>query len=406
VALTSSGSTARAAVDANVYTANEWSKLTNDPTPITGYTYAGASKSVYTSFIEVTGAGAAATAQNTIQTSSDLLTVFVEDADVNVAVPKSKTTVDTTASAGQTQTVVLTSAESPIVDVDKDGSIMDDISIIAPASGTNGASSFTLQSAFAGSSTQVGSITVAQTAVATLNVSFGLSWSTSAVNTVLITVKTTQDATGKTFTGTETGPSTGVFKGSIKLIDIQDDAPVWADSPSGQIAIQSGGTATATYSDATPKVGAVAKAVTSTAIAETGAPLVSVTGPADASATQVRRPAFSGSVTETTSGLDISGIIVYIDERDEAANGNVVRATKGSTDDDNSPTTPAGTVDGVSTTTFTLTPGLTYRWLTVEPQKVTLLTGRFRRVTSLVTSVGATRVQRSRTLQDEASRTQ
>lgn len=357
VALTSSGSTARAAVDANVYTANEWSKLTNDPTPITGYTYAGASKSVYTSFIEVTGAGAAATAQNTIQTSSDLLTVFVEDADVNVAVPKSKTTVDTTASAGQTQTVVLTSAESPIVDVDKDGSIMDDISIIAPASGTNGASSFTLQSAFAGSSTQVGSITVAQTAVATLNVSFGLSWSTSAVNTVLITVKTTQDATGKTFTGTETGPSTGVFKGSIKLIDIQDDAPVWADSPSGQIAIQSGGTATATYSDATPKVGAVAKAVTSTAIAETGAPLVSVTGPADASATQVRRPAFSGSVTETTSGLDISGIIVYIDERDEAANGNVVRATKGSTDDDNSPTTPAGTVDGVSTTTFTLTPG-------------------------------------------------
>ena len=357
VALTSSGSTARAAVDANVYTANEWSKLTNDPTPITGYTYAGASKSVYTTFTEVTSADPTSTDQNTIQTSSNLLTVFVEDADVNVAVPKSKTTADTTTAAGNTQTIVLTSAESPIVDTDGDGSVLDDITIIAPVTGTDTSGMYTLQSAFAGSATQTGSITVVQTAATTVNTFINLSWNTSAVNTVEVTVKTTQDTTGKTFTATETGPSTGVFKGTIKLIDIQDATPVWADSPSGEIAIQSGGTATATYSDATPKVGAVAKSVTSTSIAETGAPLVSLSGPADASATQVRRPAFSGSVTETTSGLDISGILVYIDERDDAADGSVVRAAKGSTDDDNSPTTPAGTVDGAGTTTFTLTPG-------------------------------------------------
>ena len=44
VGLTSSGSTARAAVDAKVYVANEWSKLTNDPTPLSGYTFAGSGK--------------------------------------------------------------------------------------------------------------------------------------------------------------------------------------------------------------------------------------------------------------------------------------------------------------------------------------------------------------------------
>ncbi|HIF11590.1 MAG TPA: hypothetical protein EYQ82_00900, partial [Dehalococcoidia bacterium] len=355
VALTSSGSTARAAVDANVYTANEWSKLTNDPTPITGYKYAGASKSVYTTFVEVTGILNTAD-QNTIQTSSDLLTVFVEDADLNVAVPKSKTTAGTTTNIGNTQTVVLSAAESPIVDSDGDGSILDDITLINPDTGTASATMFTLQSAFAGTASVVGSITVTQTVANTLDTNVALAWNTSAVNTAEVIVKTTQDTTGKTFTVTETGPSTGVFKGSIKLIDIQDAAPVWADSPSGQIAIQSGGIATATFSDVSPKAGGSAKSVTSTATAETGAPLVTLTGPADASATQVRRPAFAGSVTETTSGLDISGILVYIDNTDDATNTTVVPATKGGTVDDYAPTTPAGSVDGVSSSTFTFTP--------------------------------------------------
>ena len=356
VALTSSGSTARAAVDANVYTANEWSKLTNDPTPITTYKYAGASKSVYATFVEVTSADPTSTNQNTIQTNANLLTVFVEDADVNVAVPKSKTTTDTTTSAGNTQTIVLTAGESPIVDTDGDGSVMDDITIIAPATGTDTTTMYTLQSAFAGSATQTGSITVVQTSSTTVNTTIALSWNTSAVNTVQVSVKTTQDTTGKTFTATETGPSTGVFKGSIKLIDIQDATPVWADSPSGEIAIQSGGTATATYSDVTPKVGSTAKSVTSTALVETGAPLVALTGPADASATQVRRPAFAGSVTETTSGLDISGILVYIDNTDDYLDAALVPATKGGTVDDFAPTTPVGSVDGVSSSTFTFTP--------------------------------------------------
>ncbi len=355
VALTSSGSTARAAVDANVYTANEWSKLTNDPTPITGYKYAGASKSVYTTFVEVTGILNTAD-QNTIQTSSDLLTVFVEDADLNVAVPKSKTTAGTTTNIGNTQTVVLSAAESPIVDSDGDGSILDDITLINPDTGTASATMFTLQSAFAGTASVVGSITVTQTVANTLDTNVALAWNTSAVNTAEVIVKTTQDTTGKTFTVTETGPSTGVFKGSIKLIDIQDAAPVWADSPSGEIAIQSGGIATATFSDVSPKAGGSAKSVTSTATAETGAPLVTLTGPADASATQVRRPAFAGSVTETTSGLDISGILVYIDNTDDATNTTVVPATKGGTVDDYAPTTPAGSVDGVSSSTFTFTP--------------------------------------------------
>ena len=149
VALTSSGSTARAAVDANVYVANEWSKLTNDPTPQSGYKYAGASTTVYTTFSEVASASGADL--NTIQTSANVLTIFVEDADVNTAVPKSNSTTDTTTNQGDTQTVVLSSADSPIVDSDGDGSILDDISLIAPAAGTDVSGSFTLTGAYAGS---------------------------------------------------------------------------------------------------------------------------------------------------------------------------------------------------------------------------------------------------------------
>jgi hypothetical protein len=353
VALTSSGSTARAAVDANVYVANEWSKLTNDPTPLSGYTYAGSGKTIYSTFVEV--ADTTGVRLNTIQSSSDTLTIFVEDADVNVAVPKSKTTLNTTAGPGQTKTVVLTSMESPIVDVDGDGGILDDIAIIAPDTNTDISGSFTLQSAFAGTALIDASITVVQTAAGGApgvgGGKFGLSWKTSAVNTVIVKVATTQDATGKTFSINETGPSTGKFKGSITLRDVQNSAP----APT-RIAVQSGGIVTVTYSDATPKNLGVAKSVTSTATTETGAPTVTTTAPVTGSATQVRRPAFTGSVTDTTSGLDVSGILVYIDERDEAANGNVVRATLGSTDDDNNPTTPTASVDGVNTSTYAFTP--------------------------------------------------
>ena len=70
VALTSSESTARAAVDAKGYVANEQSKLTSDPTPLTGYTYAGSGKTIYSTFVEINDATNAA--QSSIETNSEL----------------------------------------------------------------------------------------------------------------------------------------------------------------------------------------------------------------------------------------------------------------------------------------------------------------------------------------------
>ncbi len=350
VGLTSSSSTARAAVDGKVYVANEWSKLTNDPTPMTGYTYAGASKTIYSTFVEVNAAAGAA--QNTIQTNSDVVTIFVEDADVNVAVAKTVVAVDgsiiaANGAVGTTQVVVLTTAESPIVDSDGDGIVSDNVTI----TGTS-AALVAVSAATAGSSTVPATVTLVQTtAVDPLTASITLGWNTSAVNTVVVKVATTQNTTGKTFTISETAASSGIFKGSIDLQDVQDSA-----ASATEIEIQNSGILTVTYSDATPKTGATAKSVTSTATAESVAPVVTVTSPTNASATQVLRPAFAGSVTDSTSGLDVSNVLVFIDETDDALDAADVAATKGSAVDVNTPTLPAGSADGATSTTFTLTP--------------------------------------------------
>jgi len=311
VGLTSSGSTAHAAVDAKVYVANEWSKLTNDATPLSGYKYAGSGKTVYSTFVEVNSAGGAA--QNTIQTLSDRVTIFVEDADANGSVPKSTTVTSGAAFTnviGASSIVVLTTGESPIIDADGDGNVFDDITITAVPTG-----SVVISGATAGSSASGGTITLVSTTSA---ISSGavLTWNTSKLDTVVVKVTSTQNSTGKTFTITETGASTGVFKGSIDLSDVQNTA-----AGVGKIEIQNAGILTVTYVDATPAGGGSSKSVTSTATAESAAPLVVLTAPVNGSATQVLRPAFAGSVTDSTAGLDVSKILVFIDESDDVRRG-------------------------------------------------------------------------------------
>ena len=346
VGLTSSGSTAHAAVDAKVYVANEWSKLTNDATPLSGYKYAGSGKTVYSTFVEVNAPAGAA--QNTIQTLSDRVTIFVEDADANGSVPKS-TTVTTGAAftnvIGASSIVVLTTGESPIIDADGDGNVFDDVTITAVPTG-----SVVISGATAGSSTNGGTVTLVSTTAGAATGAV-LTWNTSALDTVVVKVTSTQNSTGKTFTITETGASTGVFKGSIDLSDVQNTA-----AGVGKIEIQNAGILTVTYVDATPAGGGSSKSVTSTATAESAAPLVVLTAPVNGSATQVLRPAFAGSVTDSTAGLDVSKILVFIDETDDAADGSDVLATKDSAVDVNTPTKPATSVDGVTSSTFTLTP--------------------------------------------------
>ena len=347
VGLTSSGSTARAAVDANVYVANEWSKLTNDPTPAATYTYAGASKTIYSTFTEV-NAAQNTIAQNTIQANSNRVTIFVEDADVNASVPKS--TVITSGAAftstpGASQIVVLSTADSPIVDADGDGLVSDDITIVSTAAGT-----MAIAAATAGSSTVGATVTLVSTNSAT-STSVQLDWNTSLVNSLVVSVKTTQQSTAKTFSINETGASTGVFKGSIDLKDVEGTTPSVSE-----IEIQNGGTVTVTYSDATPASGGSAKSIATTAVAETGAPLLTVTGPTTASATQVRRPVFAGSVSDTTAGIDVSSIAVHVDTAtDTSADGDTPDVDASISQAGNSPTVPAGSADGTTSTTFSYT---------------------------------------------------
>jgi hypothetical protein len=365
VGLTSSGSTARAAVDAKVYVANEWSNLTNDPTPQTGYTYAGSGKTVYTTFVEVNDATGTrqSTIAGTLDNNANRVTIFVEDADVNVALAKTVSVsgaVTGSVTAGAVQIVVIASGDSPIVDADGDGQVSDDVTVTAVPAG-----SVVITGATAGATGVSGTVSLITTITGTVT-SVELGWSTSSINSLVVKVTTTQNSTGKTFSITETGASTGVFKGTIDLIDVQRGSTPSTDSNAaphttadgGTIAIQNGGTVTVEYSDDSPASGSsTAKKITSTATAESGAPLVTITTPANGSATQVLRPAFAGTASDTTSGLDVSEIFVFIDESDDATNTGTVDASKGSTTDENTPTLPAGSADGTTSTTLTLTPG-------------------------------------------------
>jgi len=347
VGLTMSGSSASAAdVDGKVYVANEWSKLTNDPTPLSGYKYAGSGKTIYTTFVEVNDQ--TAVAQNTIQNSSDIVTIFVEDKDVNIALTKTVAVTGNmtgTVVASNTQIVILATADSPIVDSDGDGLVSDDVTVT-----TVPANAAVITGATPGSAGVSGTVSLIATSSQTVT-SVTLEWKTSSVNTVVVKVATTQNTVGKTFTINETGASTGVFKGSITLKDIQHLAPI-----STEIQIQNAGIVTVSYVDATPAGSAATKTITSSATAETNAPVLTLTSPANGSATQVLRPAFAGTVTDTTAGLDVSKILVFIDESIDQLNAGDVDASKDSAVDINTPTKPATSVDGVTSSTFTLTP--------------------------------------------------
>jgi hypothetical protein len=347
VGLTSSGSEAKAANTAGkVYVANEWSKISNDPSAPTGYT--STTGTVYSTFVEVNASSTAA--QSTIQTNADRVTIFVEDADQNYTLPKSETVtnVGDFTGAGKTVTVVLSTADSPIVDTGT-GGITDGVDITI--TGTE-KTRVALSNAVAGSKTSPGTITLVQTGSTAPSGGAGaviLNWRTSIQDTVQVKVTTTQSTTLKFRTLTETTASSGVFKGYIDLEDIQE-ATISADAKG----IQSGGVVTVAYddlnSDGTQAAGADK---TTTATAETGAPLVTLTAPANGSSTQLRNPTFAGSVSDSTSALDISEIQLFVDQSNDATNTSPVVSTKGTTG--TALVVPVGTADGASSTTFTKT---------------------------------------------------
>lgn len=146
---------------------------------------------------------------------------------------------------------------------------------------------------------------------------------------------------------TETGRSTGRFEGFVRLTD--------ADG------ITNDGLAEAAATGSTFGTAAIVRAAsgpvvieyidsdganrTANVLIDTSAPVPTVTGPADGFATQNQQPTFSGTVSESGSGLDISEVDLVIDEGAEAPNTNLVAVIN-----DNGTTNLAGDLQDVAKT--------------------------------------------------------
>ena len=129
----------------------------------------------------------------------------------------------------------------------------------------------------------------------------------------------------------ETGPSTGVFEGQIRLkanVVIGGDDSPGSDSASpgaeAEVKVNSTSRVTVKYSDALDSSDDDDTVVTANAQVETTAPQAIISEPADGLNTQTRQLAFRGNVTDDRSGIDVSEIMLIIDQGDDPDNNNQV----------------------------------------------------------------------------------
>ena len=150
----------------------------------------------------------------------------------------------------------------------------------------------------------------------------------------------------------ETGSSTGVFEGEVKLIAnvvIGNDESPGKDSASAgseaQLKVNSNSRVTVRYDDALDASGNTNTVVRAVAHVETTPPQAIISEPTDGLNTQSRQLAFRGTVTDDRAGIDVSSVTLYIDQSNDPDNNNqVLRADGGDS--------------GVSTTAQAYSPGL------------------------------------------------
>jgi hypothetical protein len=146
-------------------------------------------------------------------------------------------------------------------------------------------------------------------------------YKTSSIDQIIagdggIRVKSDLETTGVTIQADETGLSTGRFVGYVRVVS------------SGQTTHASTGAGSANAGAIRASVGPITLSFTdsdgtvrqTTVSLDTSAPTANVTGPVDGSATQNRRPTFSGSVSDNGSGLLINSITVAYDNSDDDTN--------------------------------------------------------------------------------------
>ena len=307
-----------------VYLTNLNSCLTTQPNPPSsldcggeGRVYVGSGTPLYTTVVERDSEAPHATL-NTIAANSDVLTVTVMDSDENLSQPGMVTQLVNTA-AGEFTVVNAPEGMTPITSSPGDVQLED-----ANGDAVGSAVVTVVGEKFIGLAGAVpgggeDSITV--------------KWQYSDVDELDVVTYSLTDTERDHVTVSlmETGPSTGVFEGEIKLIAnvvIDGDDSPGSDSASAgdpaQLKVNSTSRVTVKYSDARDNSGDDDTVVTAAARVETTPPQAIVSEPADGLNTQVRQPAFRGNVTDNLSGIDVSEIRLFIDQTDDPDNNNQV----------------------------------------------------------------------------------
>ncbi len=133
-------------------------------------------------------------------------------------------------------------------------------------------------------------------------ISFIVTYTAHDVQTHSVNVRSTQDSTGISVELTETGLSTGVFAGTLKVL-----AAAESDPDTNSIAAIDGSLITVTYDDdGTSRI--------DTATVETTEPSIQLVAPADGTATQVLTPRLIAEVTDADSGINADSIVFNVGE--------------------------------------------------------------------------------------------
>jgi len=240
--------------------------------------------------------------------SGSVVTVTVTDADKNTEIATS-TTFTNDFSIGESHFVAFTVATGAEI---KAGSVKVMASGQTCPSGT--ASTNLAGSVFiSGASATTGTMEITAAAAENVSSAQSLCFTLSSIQTIpSADLKIWSTQTGETgaiaLAATETGSDTGVFTATIILIDTATDT-------AGYLHALNLNTLSAKYTDTTPSTG-TSVAVTSNATVETAVPTVSNLTPVNKFATQNADPTFTGTISDSGAGLDVSTIVVGIDVDD------------------------------------------------------------------------------------------
>ena len=282
-----------------------------------GRVYVGSGTTLYTTVVE-RDSEAPHDVMNTIAADSDALIVTVIDSDMNLSQEGSDTAAVNTA-AGEFTVVRAPTGTTPITSSPGDVKLED-----TSGNAVGSAVVTVVGSDFIGLAGAVPGGGVDDIVV---------KWQYSDIDTLDVVAYSLTDTARDHVTVSleETGPSTGVFEGRIRLkanVVIDGDDSPGSDSASAgaeaEVKVNSTSRVTVKYSDALDSSDDDDTVVTANAQVETTPPQAIISEPADGLNTQTRQLAFRGNVTDDRSGIDVSKIMLIIDQGDDPDNNNQV----------------------------------------------------------------------------------